>query len=84
MIYEKILELRCEVEAKYGKVLKITLDKEGDKLLRKELEAPFGCLNRLYGIVIETPKDCPTCGQSMKEKDNGRKVQSADSRRADQ
>ena len=65
MIHEKVLELKAEVEAKCGKVVKITLDKEGNRQLRNELSVPIACKNMLFGIVFEVAKECPICGQGM-------------------
>ena len=65
MIYEKILELRAEVEACCGKIIRITFDKEGNRALRNELAVPTACDKMLYGIVIDQVKECPTCGQDI-------------------
>ena len=67
MIYEKLLELKMEVEACRGKVVRITLDKEGNEALRSELSASVGSTKTLYGIVIDRAKECPTCGKTMNE-----------------
>ena len=64
-IYEELLTLREAVVEKGGKVIRVTLDKKGSEILRKELEAPLGCMDRLCGMVIDQAKDCPTCGHGV-------------------
>lgn len=68
MICEKLLEFKAEIEACCGKVISITLDKEGNRALRNELPVPVACGNKLFGIVINQTKECPTCGQNLEQK----------------
>lgn len=63
MIYEKLLEFKTEIEARCGKVVRITLDKKGNEALRNELPVPSACKNELFGILIDQVSECPTCGQ---------------------
>ncbi len=66
MIADKILSLRQELASHCGSIIRITLDKEGNRALRNELIVPFdACKGKLFGIIIDQVEDCPTCGQAL-------------------
>ena len=64
MIHEKLLELKAEIEANCGKIIRITLDKKANKALRDEFTVPTACGKTIFGIVIDQAHECPTCGQT--------------------
>ncbi|KKK80287.1 hypothetical protein LCGC14_2825030 [marine sediment metagenome] len=64
-IYEELLAFRGAIVEAGGRIVRITLDREGNKALRNELEMPLGCSDILYGIVIDQAKECPVCGQEI-------------------
>lgn len=61
----EILALRREAESQGGKVIRITLDKEGNKALRNELSVPASCKHKVLGIIIDQVAECPACGQEI-------------------
>lgn len=67
MIYEKLLEFKAEIEASCGKIVRITLDKKGNKALRDELAVSLSSSKIVFGIVIDEVKKCPTCGQNLEK-----------------
>ena len=68
MIHKRILELKTEVEACCGKVVRVTLDKKGIEALENELPVTMGGITTIvFGILIDQAEKCPTCGQNMKE-----------------
>lgn len=64
-ITNKLLELKAEVNAQCGNIVKITFDKAGNEALRNELGIPVSCSKIVFGIVIDQIKECPTCGQKI-------------------
>ena len=72
MIIDKLIDFKMEVVKRGGKIIRITLDKEGNKQLRNELpDTETSHSKMILGIVIDQIKECPTCGQNIKEKENG-------------
>ncbi len=67
MIIDKLLGLKTELDACCGKIVQITLDREGFKALGHECKL-WEAGETLYGIIVDQVKECPTCGQEMKEK----------------
>jgi hypothetical protein len=74
-IYESLLAFQAAIVAQEGKIVIITLDKKGYKALQGEIDElvhspsigdyPRADSRRLFGIVVEVVKECPTCGQNM-------------------
>lgn len=67
MIYQKLLELKAEVEGQCGRIIHITFDKKGNETLRNELDASVSCSKMLFGIIIDQVEECPTCGQIIEK-----------------
>lgn len=67
MILRKIAELKQEVEACRGKIIRITFDKEGNEAFRNELSTPLCAEKMVLGIVIDQIRECPTCGQTLEK-----------------
>ena len=65
MIYENLLALKEAFARGGGKVVRITLDKEGNSALRNELDVSVACSKMLFGIIVDQTKECPTCGQEI-------------------
>lgn len=65
MIYQKLLELKAEIESQCGKIVRITFDKKGNEAFRDELDASVSCSRMLFGIIIDQVKECPTCGHIL-------------------
>ncbi len=66
-IHNSLLAFREAVIAEGGMVVRITLDKKGNEVLRNEFSVPVACSTTLFGIVVDVAKECPTCGQTVTE-----------------
>ncbi len=64
MITDRIIELKSEIEASCGKIVRITLDKKAHRTLRNELTA---CESMVLGIIIDVVRECPTCGKLIEK-----------------
>jgi len=70
-IYEHLLAFTSAIMAQKGNVIRITLDEKGNEALRNEVDVSVACSKRLFGVVIDVAKTCPTCGQNIVEEKTG-------------
>lgn len=52
-ITNKLLELKAEINAQCGNIVKITFDKVGNEALCNELGIPVSCNSVVFGIAID-------------------------------